>query len=130
MEPAKIDGNSSFLVYYAQSIERTHQFWLKLGAVIKEKADDKVVVALGGYEIHYIQENTEPFAEYQFATSKQGRGQGALLYLGVTDIDSYYQQINDSEIATRTEVLKNHWGSREFLFPDPDGYLFVAYQVN
>jgi uncharacterized glyoxalase superfamily protein PhnB len=126
---AKIAENTSFLVYYAQSIERTHQFWLQLGTTIKQKAEDKVVVAIGGYEIHYIQENTEPFAEYQFATSKQGRGQGALLYFGVTDIDGYYQLAKDKQVQTRTEVLKNHWDSREFMFSDPDGYLFVVYLV-
>lgn len=127
---AKIAENSSFLVYYAQSIEQTQQFWLGLGAVIRQKADDKVVVAVGGYEIHYIQENTEPFAEYQFATNKLGRGQGSLLYFGVTDIDAYYRLAKDNRVVTRTEVLKNHWDSKEFLFLDPDGYLFVAYQVS
>ncbi len=126
---SKIAENTSFLVYYAQSIEQTHQFWLRLGAIIKQKADDKVVVAIGGYEIHYIQENTEPFAEYQFATSKQGRGQGVLLYFGVSDIDAYNQLAKDSQVTAHTEVLKNHWDSREFLFSDPDGYLFVAYQT-
>jgi hypothetical protein len=47
----------------------------------------------------------------------------------VTDIDGYYQLAKDKQVQTRTEVLKNHWDSREFMFSDPDGYLFVVYLV-
>lgn len=121
-----INTDSAFLVVYCAEVVATASFYQKLGFIAKEHTEDKFVVNVGGVELHYILETTEPFAEYRFATNREMRGQGVLIYFGVDDLEQFYRKAKES---TLTEIKSNHWGGKEFMFKDPDGYLFVVYEV-
>ena len=89
-----------------------------------------MVIDLNGYELHYVLESTEPFEEYFFATNKNNRGMGSLIYFNTDDINELHSEATKLSPNKITNVKENLWEGREFLFSDPDGYLFVAYKMN
>ena len=119
---------SAFHVLYSENIDKTHDFYQKISSEIKEKTSDKVVVQLGDYDLHFVLNSTEPFAEYQYVAEKKDYGNGILFYVGVENIDAAFTLIKEAGGATKSEIKDNHWGAREFLFEDPNGYKFVIYQ--
>ncbi|MCA9381673.1 VOC family protein [Candidatus Dojkabacteria bacterium] len=118
-----------FIVKYASAIKETTNFWSDLDFSIVENEEDKVVIDLGQLEIHYVDENTEPFEEYKFATAKQGRGIGSLIYLEIEGLSELFKKLRKLSPRILTEIKANHWDGREFMFSDPDGYLFVAFSM-
>jgi hypothetical protein len=121
--------NTFFSVNYISNVGETIEFWKSLGVKIIEHTQDKVVIDLGNFQIHYILETTEPFAEYQFATDTNGRGRGVLYYFEAEDLGGFYDKVKSLSPKHLTPLKNNHWDGREFLFSDPDGYLFVAYTL-
>lgn len=124
---AMIAKIGAFLVLYAKDVQATHNFYTSIGATITQKTEDKVVVELGGYDLHFVLESTEPFGEYQPLTDPFGRGQGVLMYAEVENAESMHQQLVAKGIKPKTQVKLNHWGSKEFWVQDPDGYNLVFY---
>lgn len=122
--------NTAFNVLYIANVANTSSFWKKIGAIIKQEEKDKVVVSVSDFDLHCVLESTEPFPEYQFATKNEGRGQGNLMYFGVDGIEDFYTKVKNAGPEKITPIKDNHWGGREFLFSDPDNYLYVAYQMN
>lgn len=118
-----------FIVTYCKDVSLTKDFWEALEAVVVEFDDEKVVVALGSHEIHYVLESEEAFESYQFATGSVGRGRGVLLYVEVADLERLRSRTLEAGSRRVTEIQDNHWGGREVLFEDPDGYCVVAYQM-
>ncbi len=122
-----------FTVHYISDVETTYQFYKLLGAEVLEKAADKVTVNLGGHEIHFVLDSTEPFPEYQYITSSENRGHGVLFYVHVRNISEMFAHISDLEFTNSdfksykivTPVKPNHWNCKEFLVEDPDGYKLV-----
>ncbi len=119
-----------FSVFYCESVENTYSFWKSLDFNILNKEEDKIVVGFSDFEIHYILDSTEPFKEYQFATRKEGRGNGVLIYFEIGQIEEFKNKVGKLKTEVITDIKENHWGGREFMFSDPDGFLFVAYSMN
>ncbi len=128
---------SSFNVLYCKDVNVTHYFYKEIGAEVLELSDDKVVVQLGDFEFHFCNENTEPFVEYQYLTNFEKRGQGTLFYVEVNDISQAFSIVSEisylrDNISTHkiiTGTKKNHWGGKEFLVEDPDGYKLVFWAL-
>jgi predicted lactoylglutathione lyase len=116
--------NSSFNVLYTEDIQATHDFYKKIGAEIEKIEDDKVVVTLGDFNLHFILANTEPFKEYEYIAKKNDYGNGVLFYIEVEDIEKLFSFLEDS---TKSSIKPNHWQCREFLLEDNNGYKFVFY---
>lgn len=124
-----IKTDRNFLVLYSNNIQNIHDFWSRLHVPILESEIDKCVIQLGGIELHYVLDTSEEIESYLFATKKEGRGIGNLHYFEVESIDTFFDlvaQINPSKL---TDIKHNHWGGKEFLFSDPDGFLFAVYEI-
>lgn len=121
--------NSSFIVVYIKDVANTADFYKVIGAKITQQQADKVVVKLGDHEIHFVQETTEPFAEYQYATKPEGRGQGILFYVETDEIDALHKKLTESKQPVKSPVKENMWQGKEFLVEDPDGIKIVVYQM-
>ncbi len=118
-----------FSVLYISNVNETYDFWSKLGFEILKKEVDKVVVNISGFELHYILDSTEPFKEYLFNTVKENRSRGAILYFEIELIESFYEKVKSLNPKILTKIKENLWDGLEFLFSDPDGYLFAAYKI-
>jgi catechol 2,3-dioxygenase-like lactoylglutathione lyase family enzyme len=119
--------DSSFSVLYISDVARTQKFYAAIGADIKESAVDKVVVSFSGFDLHFILDTSEPFADYRYIAGKAGRGQGNIFYNEVDDINSYYEIVKAAGGKITAVIFTNKWGAREFLCEDPDGYKFAFY---
>lgn len=121
-------SDSSFNVLYTTDVVKTHDFYQKLGLEIKQFENDKVVVSFGSFDLHFILDTTEPFEEYKYIAEPFHYGQGVIFYIETDSIRDDQKFIASIGGTIRSEVFKNHWGSEELLFEDPNGYKFALYQ--
>jgi len=122
--------NSTFHVLYISNVETTHNFYKSINAEITQLEEDKVVVQMGGYILHFVLDSSEPWDEYRIATSKEGRGQGILFYIEVENLETAKDLVKDAGAKFHSEIKENWWNGKEFMFEDPDGYKFVVYKMN
>jgi catechol 2,3-dioxygenase-like lactoylglutathione lyase family enzyme len=59
------------------------------------------------------------------------RGRGAHFFLGVDDVDHYYQQLRERGVELKPPIEEG-WGGRFITLQDPDKYrfFFVTWDVN
>lgn len=119
---------SAFHVLYTDNLKATYSFYHTLGATIKQALDDKVVVAMGDYSLHYILNTTEPFEEYHYIAKKNDYGNGVLFFIEVEDLHMAYEKVKKAGGTLKSEIKPNHWECKEFLFEDPNGYKFAFYK--
>ncbi len=120
--------DQSFIVLYTKDVDATNNFYTALGGEIKEKADDKVVVGFGGFDLHFILASSEQVAEYKYIADAEHYGAGVIFYIETDDIAAAYAAVATAGGATKSEIYDNHWGSKEFLFEDNNGFKFAVYQ--
>lgn len=56
------------------------------------------------------------------ALSTTPKGFGVELYVNLTEIDNYYEQVRSKGVTIREELKDQFWGDRTFSLDDPDGY--------
>jgi predicted enzyme related to lactoylglutathione lyase len=122
-------AGSSFLVQYVKDVTATHNFYSDIGAVIEKIESDKVIVKLGDFEIHFVQQNTEPWEEYKYIAIDQSRGQGILFYVEVESTAEIRVKVEAAGGKVKTDIKENWWDGKEFLCEDPDGYKLVFYEM-
>jgi len=121
-----IKKQDSFVVLYSHDINKTLSFFRSLEAKIIEASDEKCVISIGGFELHYV--TREPIPSYQFVRNMKTESNGLILYVAVDDVFIYRSKISKSEGRVLSEIITTPWETKEFLFNDPDGYHFVMYE--
>jgi catechol 2,3-dioxygenase-like lactoylglutathione lyase family enzyme len=122
-----VTANSAFNVLYTKDVLATKEFFENLNVEILESNYEKLVFALGGFDLHYILSSSEPFEEYKYTAGSSDYGQGTLFYFAVEDLEKFYDLVKKAGGRIKSQIKENHWGAKEFLFEDPNGYRFVAY---
>ena len=116
---------SSFLVLYTNDLQKTINFYEKFGIEIKDQDEGKCVFQLGKLEIHV--NTSEDIPEYKYVT--QGKhGTGVLFYIEVDNLDEAYTIVKCIGGIIKAEIEKRPWGTKEFLFQDPNGYNIIFYE--
>lgn len=123
-------NNSSFNVLYTEDIETTYSFFNKIGCIISQKDEDKVVVNFGSFDLHFILSSTEPSEDYQYIALDKNRGSGNIFYIECDNIEQDFQNVKMAGGIIKTSIFNNHWNCLEFLFEDFNGYKFCLYQEN
>ena len=76
-------SENSFNVLYTTDVDKTANFFKKLGISPRKHEADKVVLEFGGFDFRYILHDTEPFAEYEYIAKPGLCGHGVIfLYQG------------------------------------------------
>ena len=120
-----IRQNSSFLVLYTNDLQKTADFYKKFSIEIKEQDERKCVFQLGDFDIHVcIREDIE---EYKYVNA-QDHGGGVLMYIEVENIEQSYTIVKCIGGTIKSEIAERPWGTKEFLFQDPNGYNIVFYE--
>lgn len=119
--------NSSFTVLYTNDLEKTRNFYDQIKVRLIEEEESKLVYRLGDYELHFILSSSEAIESYRYS-SNGNLGQGILMYVGSSNIVKSRDSIMNARPLNITEIVQNHWESKEFLFEDPNGYKFVVYE--
>jgi predicted enzyme related to lactoylglutathione lyase len=122
-------SQSPFILLYTKDVSRTHEFYKSISAEVVELKEDKVVVNLGGFSLHFILGSTEPIEEYKrvMSNGEASSGLGIILYIESSDIEKNFELLKSVGAKFIKEIYSNHWGYREFLFQDPNGYKFAVW---
>lgn len=118
---------TNFNVLYTGDIKITADFYKGIGCKISELENDKVVVEMGDLELHFVLPQSERFQEYLFIASGN-YGFGNIFYIEVDNLEKAFNLVQEAGGRIYSHIQKNHWGCKEFLFQDPNGYNFVVYK--
>ncbi len=117
--------NSSFLVLYTDDLQKTADFYRKFGVHIKEQDERKCVFGFGDFDIHFNCQEDVP--EYKYIYDNF-RGGGVILYVEAENIEKIYTIAKCIGGILKSEINEQPWGTKEFLFQDPNGYNIVFYE--
>jgi len=124
MKPRSVSG----LVCYVKNLDKTAEFYDKLGFQTKKQTTNKLTVNVNWFWIDFIPEDSEDKAEFKKEAKLANRGSGVFLYVSVADVDEAYKDLVDDGIKPSSEPKDWPWGNREFVVRDPDGYKLVIFK--
>lgn len=125
-----VKKESSFLVSYIKDVRQTHDFYKSIGAEIIELKDDKVVLKIGDFEIHFVKDKTEPWDEYKYIANLKNPGNGIIYYIEVNNLEESLKLVSNAGGKIISDIRENWWDGKEFLFEDVNGYKLVFYQMD
>ncbi len=120
-----IRQHSSFIVLYTDDLQKTAEFYLKFGVTIKEQDERKCVFHLGDFDLHF--NKNEDIPEYAYVAENK-HGTGIILYVEIDDLENAYTIAKCIGGKIKSEIAVRPWGTREFLFQDPNGYNIVFFE--
>lgn len=114
------------LLLWTQENKLSEKFYKKLGFGVLSSDDDVSVVSLQDFHITLVNmRDEELFTNDSLAGEK---GKGMYIYIAVDDVDTMYGQLIRKGIQPATKPKDWHWGNREFIVKDPDGYKLCFWQ--
>lgn len=121
-----IKKGNSFLILYANDLDKTQEFYKKLGVEIKEHDSRKLVFTIGDLELHF---NTdEPIKEYSFVMNEMSKSRGLIFGLEVDNIYEYFTKLESMNAEIISPIIQAPWETKEFMVNDPNGYHIVFWQ--
>jgi catechol 2,3-dioxygenase-like lactoylglutathione lyase family enzyme len=113
---------------YVQDLNKTAEFYAKLGLQIKTRSSDRLIVYLNWYRIDFVAIDKENTPDIQKEASFEKKGAGIFLYFSVDNVDETYQEMLSMGLQPVSEPQDRSWGNREFMIRDPDGYKIVLFK--
>ena len=113
-----------YVLLYVSDLEKTADFYKKLGFEIINKTDSSVFVKFADFELHCY-DQTKVFFKQDVDRFK---GAGVFIYFSVDDVDAKYSELINKGLQPSGEPKDFDWGNREFAIKDPDGYKIVFYK--
>jgi len=120
--------SSSFNVLYTKDLLKTENFYNLIGAELLKSENHTTTVNIGDFSLHFVKSDSEPFEEYRFIANQESYGSGNIFYIEVSEIEEFLVLVQKAGGIIKSQIKDNHWECREFLFEDPNGYKFAAYQ--
>jgi catechol 2,3-dioxygenase-like lactoylglutathione lyase family enzyme len=118
----------SGVVAYVEDVAKTAAFYESLGFIVYLQETDRVSVRLNWFWIDFHEAAKDKGTEFEKEANLQPKGAGEWLYIKVTDIDDYYQELLKKGLKPSSEPRDWSWGNREFVIRDPDGYKLAFFQ--
>ena len=115
------------VLYWVDSLDKSRDFYKKLGFTIKTDDSHYVEMELGQFGITLVPiAEAEP--EFQHDSHASEKGKGMYLYINVKDVDAKHQELKKLNLDA-TQPKNWEWGNREFVVKDPDGYKVCFWQA-
>jgi len=122
----KIKGASAYLCY-VDDLDRTAEFYQKLGLEINQQTDDRVIIYINWYRIDFVKAGQADYDQFRSEAASKGKGAGVFFYFSVDDVDGAFAEIKSQGLKPATEPQPTDWGTYEFVLLDPDGYKLVFF---
>lgn len=113
---------------YVKDLDKTAEFYQKLGLQIKSRTDDRLIVYLNWYRIDFVAADKENIPEIQKELKVGNKGAGVFLYFSVDSVDDAYKEALSLGLKPVSEPKDMPWGNRELIILDPDGYKVVLFK--
>jgi len=114
------------LLFWVQENELSTKFYKKLGFTVTHIDDEYSVVSLQDFSITLLSMRDEDtFAQDSMSADK---GRGVYVYIQVDSADETYEELIHADLVPSTKPKDWHWGNREFILKDPDGYKLCFWQ--
>jgi len=113
---------------YVKDLDKTAQFYEKLGFEIKKRDSKHVTVYSNWFWIDFVSAKGEDKPEFQKEAHLDHKGAGVFLYLSVDNVDEFYKHVLFKGLKPSSEPRDWPWGNREFVLRDPDGYKLVFFK--
>lgn len=117
----------SGIICYVKDLDRTKEFYEKLGFRASEQEGNSFRVYLNWFWIRFIVDDKEVDLEIQKEAQNDHKGAGAFTCISVTDIDEFYQSVLDKGFSPASKPRDMASGNRMFILRDPDGYKLVFF---
>lgn len=113
---------------YVRDLDKTAEFYEKLGLVIKKRSVNRVTIYLNWYRIDFVSSDSENDASVRAEAGTDQKGAGVFFYFSVKDVDQAYAEVIALGLRPTNEPHDMSWGNREFVLRDPDGYKLVLFK--
>lgn len=123
----KLKSVSGF-VCYVKNLDKTAEFYEKLGFLKSSQDQDRLSLRLNWFWIDFHPQDKEDIPEFQKKAKLEPKGAGIFIYCSVENVDEYYQFIIGKGLKPASEPKDYPWGNREFMIHDPDGYKLVFFK--
>jgi catechol 2,3-dioxygenase-like lactoylglutathione lyase family enzyme len=116
----------SGLALYAKNLNKTATFYEALGFEIRKREINHITAYSNWFWIDFLAIGKDERAKT--STAATGKGEDALIYLSVDDVDEFHQDLVSKKLKPLTKPQDQPWGNREFILRDPDGYKLVIFK--
>jgi catechol 2,3-dioxygenase-like lactoylglutathione lyase family enzyme len=114
------------LVLWVQENKLSEKFYKKLGFEVGQSDDSHSILSLSGFALDLVNmRDEEMFARDSMSGDK---GRGMYIYIRVDNVDDKYNELRAQGFTPTSEPKDWHWGNREFILKDPDGYKLCFWQ--
>ncbi len=115
-------------VFYVKDVEKTADFYEKLGFEFKKREPDYVSVKLNYYWMDFLPQDKEQKENFKEEALSPHKGAGMYTYISVENVDEAYKDLISKGLKPSSEPRDWPWGNREFVIRDPDGYKLVIFK--
>lgn len=115
---------------YVLDVNKTAEFYKKLGFIIVEQDDLHLKIRLNWFTIDFVSIKHEEKEEFKKDSDATNKGAGIYIDINVEDVDEFYKGVLKMGMKPSSEPRDWPWGNREFVLRDPDGYKLVFFKKN
>lgn len=109
----------SGVVYYVENLEKTAEFYEKLGFRVGKQEGNELTVYINWFWVEFHGQGSD---------KKVNQNAGAFVYISVDSVDELQKELLASGIEPATDPTKSSMGRKELLVVDPDGYKLVFFE--
>ncbi len=118
----------SGLVFIVKDLDRTKEFYEKLGFLVANRESDRLTIRLNWFWVDFVTVSREDNVEIQKEAALSNRGAGEWLCISVDDVDDFHAEVIKKGLKPDGMPDDRPVGRREFILRDPDGYKLVFFQ--
>jgi catechol 2,3-dioxygenase-like lactoylglutathione lyase family enzyme len=118
----------SGLVFYVQDMDKTAEFYEKLGFTFTDREPNYLSIRLNWFWLDFHPQDKADIPEFQKEADLTIKGAGQFTYISVDNVDESYNELVDKGLQPDSQPADQPWGNREFLLRDPDGYKLVFFK--
>lgn len=126
----KLVSVSGFLCV-VNDLEKSIEFYEKLGFVFKDKTPDYAKAYLNWFWMEFVpfdKVEESLFKKVNESENTDSKGAGLFIHISVDDVDEFYNGLISKGLKPSSEPRDFPWGRREFVIRDPDGYRLVFFK--
>jgi uncharacterized glyoxalase superfamily protein PhnB len=115
------------ILFWVLDNKVSEKFYKKLGFDLATSDDGHSVMRVNGFDIVLVSMRDEELFAHDALTGIKGKGM--YVYIEVLDVNKKYDEFVSYGVKPATKPKDwPHWGNREFIVKDPDGYKLCFWQ--